>query len=111
VPDIPTTNARKIALFTNVEERAVIPLLDVDRIYKDSGDAACEGLDDIVVEEASASTVKTARGPVRVGQRRRARVQPPAARSTWPWSASTSICTDAYKSLNEALNHAGIHTG
>ena len=41
---------KKISLFTNVEERAVIPLLDVDSIYKIPGMLQNFGLDNFVVE-------------------------------------------------------------
>jgi CTP synthase len=41
---------RKIALFTNVEERAVIPLLDEDSIYRIPRALHANGLDDFVVE-------------------------------------------------------------
>ncbi|MEM6775448.1 MAG: CTP synthase, partial [Pseudomonadota bacterium] len=41
---------RKIALFTNVEERAVIPLLDADSIYRIPGALHANGLDDFVIE-------------------------------------------------------------
>src|SRR5579864_2438753 len=40
----------KIALFTNVEQRAVIPLLDVDFVYKIPLELHAQGLDDIVIE-------------------------------------------------------------
>src|SRR5579872_2214172 len=44
-------NARyKIALFTNVEQRAVIPLQDVDFVYQIPLELHRQGLDDIVVE-------------------------------------------------------------
>src|SRR5204863_7390278 len=40
----------KIALFTNVEKRAVIPLRDVDFIYQIPRELHEQGLDDIVIE-------------------------------------------------------------
>jgi CTP synthase len=43
----------KIALFTNVEERAVIPLLDEESIYRIPRALHAHGLDDFVVESAS----------------------------------------------------------
>ena len=45
---IPEDEKRKIALFTNVEERAVISAVDVDCIYKIPGLLHAQGLDDIV---------------------------------------------------------------
>ena len=47
---IDVSSRRKIALFTNVEERAVISLPDADTIYKIPGILHAVGLDDYVVE-------------------------------------------------------------
>ena len=46
--EIPEDEQRKIALFTNVEEKAVISAVDVDCIYKIPGLLHAQGLDDIV---------------------------------------------------------------
>lgn len=46
---VDASSRRKIALFTNVEERAVISLEDVDTIYKIPGVLHAQGLDDFVV--------------------------------------------------------------
>ncbi len=43
----------KIALFTNVEKRAVIPVLDVDRLYKLPLELHNQHLDEIVVDKLS----------------------------------------------------------
>ena len=48
---IPEDEKRKIALFTNVEPRAVIEVLDVDSIYRMPVLLSNQGLDDIVVEK------------------------------------------------------------
>jgi CTP synthase len=48
--EIEESARKKISLFTNVEERAVIPLLDVDSIYRIPGMLKGFGLDDFVVE-------------------------------------------------------------
>ncbi|MCW8927911.1 MAG: CTP synthase, partial [Gammaproteobacteria bacterium] len=48
---VPEDERRKIALFTNVQERAVISAIDVDSIYKIPLDLHRQGLDDIVVEK------------------------------------------------------------
>jgi CTP synthase len=47
---IDISSRRKIAQFTNVEERAVIALEDADTIYKIPGILHSQGLDDFVVE-------------------------------------------------------------
>ncbi len=98
---------RKIALFTSVEERAVISLPDVETIYQIPSDLCKAGLDEIVVEKLNITC-------------------PPADLSEWesvverqlnPQHAVTIAMVgkymdlhDAYKSLIEALTHAGIQT-
>ena len=104
---IPASERRKIALFTNVPENAVISAVDADSIYRIPSLLHEQGLDDIVV--------------------RRLRLDvPPADLSEWQsvldalshpqHKVSIAIVgkyvdhSDAYKSLNEALIHAGIKT-
>jgi CTP synthase len=48
--EVDDTARRKISLFTNVEQRAVIPLLDADSIYQIPGHLNASGLDDFVLE-------------------------------------------------------------
>ncbi len=97
---------RKIALFTNVAERAVVPLPDANTIYAIPRLLNEFGLDQIVVEQFQLDC-------------------PPANLSEWdrvvdgklnPEKSVTIAMVgkymdllDAYKSLNEALTHAGIH--
>jgi CTP synthase len=107
--EIEESARKKISLFTNVEERAVIPLLDVDSIYKIPGMLRDFGLDKFVVErfglecksEADLSdwddVVKREFTPNR-GEVRVAMV------------GKYVDLQDAYKSLNEALGHAGLQT-
>ncbi|NND69300.1 MAG: CTP synthase, partial [Halioglobus sp.] len=99
---------QKISLFTNVEERAVIPLLDADSIYKIPGMLQAYDLDDFVVErfgfdcpEADLTEwdrVLELEANPRSGQVRVAMV------------GKYMDLLDAYKSLNEALGHAGLQT-
>jgi CTP synthase len=99
---------KKIALFTNVEERAVIPLLDADSIYKIPRALHERGLDNFIAErfhldcpEADLSEwdevvereFSDRRGVVRVAM-----------------VGKYMDLLDAYKSLNEALAHAGLQT-
>ncbi len=99
---------RKISLFTNVEERAVIPLMDADSIYRIPRALHDKGLDDFVVErfridcpaadlsewdEVLRREFSPDRGEVRVAMVGKYMELP-----------------DAYKSLNEALSHAGLQT-
>ncbi|WP_178862378.1 CTP synthase [Thiomicrorhabdus cannonii] len=98
---------RKIALFTNVEEKAVINSLDARTIYEVPRMLHEQGLDDLVVN--------------------RFRLDLPAADlSDWDAVVAAQLnpeksveiamvgkyvdLTEAYKSLIEALIHAGIHT-
>jgi CTP synthase len=48
--EIDASSRRKIALFTNVEERAVVPLQDASSIYKIPRMLHERGLDNIIVE-------------------------------------------------------------
>ncbi len=99
---------KKISLFTNVEERAVIPLLDADSIYRIPGMLHNYGLDQFVVERFGIDC-------------------PPADLSEWEdvlrrefseprGSVRVAMVgkymdlLDAYKSLNESLKHAGLQT-
>ncbi|HEY8159795.1 MAG TPA: CTP synthase [Methylobacter sp.] len=104
---IPHSERRKIALFTNVEEKAVISAVDAASIYQIPLLLRDQGLDDIVVNKLRLDV-------------------PPADLSEWkavvealeqPANETTIAIvgkyvdhSDAYKSLNEALIHAGIRT-
>ena len=106
--EIEESARKKISLFTNVEERAVIPLRDADSIYRIPGMLRGFGLDDFVVErfgidckEADLSEwedVVEREFTVSSGQVRVAMV------------GKYVDLQDAYKSLNEALGHAGLQT-
>src|SRR6478752_4782275 len=104
---LPREQRAKIALFTNVEERAVISAIDVDDIYKIPMLLNEQGLDNIVVDKLRLDV-------------------PPADLHEWKGvvdakanpEAEVRIAMvgkyidlkDAYMSLNEALRHAGIQT-
>lgn len=97
---------RKISLFTSVQERAVIPLLDADSIYRIPGMLHQSKLDDFVVERFGIDC-------------------PAADLSEWDEVLDRQFnktegevhiamvgkymdLLDAYKSLNESLQHAGL---
>ncbi|MEM8561529.1 MAG: CTP synthase [Pseudomonadota bacterium] len=105
--DIEESARKKISLFTNVEERAVIPLLDANSIYRIPGMLRDHDLDDFVVERFGIDC------------------RPEADLSDWDdvlarefsdTSGQVRVAMvgkyvdlpDAYKSLNEALKHAGL---
>jgi CTP synthase len=104
---VPDEQRRKIALFTNVEERAVISAVDADDLYKIPLLLHEQGLDEIVVDKLRLNV-------------------PPADLSEWrqvvaakanPDMAVTIAMVgkyvnlrDSYISLTEALTHAGVRT-
>jgi CTP synthase len=104
---LPSEHRKKIALFTNVQEAAVISANDVDDLYKIPGMMKDQGLDEIVAKQLRLDL-------------------PPADLSEWdavvkakqnPKSEVNVAMVgkyvdlrDSYISLSEALLHGGIHT-
>jgi CTP synthase len=104
---LPSEQRRKIALFTNVEERAVFSAVEVDDIYKIPMLLHEQGLDEIVVNRLALNV-------------------PPADLSGWQQVVQAKAhpetvvdiamvgkyvqMRDSYISLNEALVHGGIRT-
>ena len=105
--EIPDEERRKIALFTNVEERGVISAIDVDSIYRIPLLYHEQKLDQLVVEklkldvpdadlsqwQAVVNAQKNPQGEVKVAM-----------------VGKYVDLTESYKSLSESLIHAGIHT-
>lgn len=103
--EIDLASRRKIALFTNVEERAVIALEDVDTIYRIPTVLHAQGLDDIVVERFGLQCQ-----PADLSEWDRvvdAKLNP-EKEVTIAMVGKYMELLDAYKSLIEAMNHAGI---
>ena len=104
---LPPSERRKVALFTNVEERAVISAVDVDSIYKIPLLLHEQQLDNIVVEKMHIDS-----GPADLSEWEQ------VVRDTGRREGEVTIAmvgkyvdlTESYKSLSEALIHAGIHT-
>ncbi|MCP5159398.1 MAG: CTP synthase [Gammaproteobacteria bacterium] len=106
--EIPADERRKIALFTNIEPKAVISVPDADTIYRIPLLLHAQGVDGIVARKLRLDDL------------------PPAGLKDWEWvvnAIETAVgavdiamvgkyvdLADAYKSLNEALLHAGMHT-
>jgi len=104
---LPKSARAKIALFTNVEERAVVSYPDLESLYKAPQALQEQGIDDIVVERFQLDA-------------------PPADLSDWAEVVEAQLhpqrqvriamigkyleLLDAYKSLSEAIAHAGIRT-
>ena len=103
---LPENERKKIALFTNVEEKAVISVKDVDNIYKVPLWLHAQKLDQIVSDklrldplpEADLSDWKAVVSAMEF----------PEAEVTIGMVGKYVDLTESYKSLNEALTHAGI---
>jgi CTP synthase len=104
---IPEDERRKIALFTNVEQRAVISALDVDNIYKVPLVLHAQGLDDIVAEKLH---LKLPPANLADWQHVVDAMSYPQGELTVAMVGKYVNLADAYMSLNESLRHAGVQT-
>ncbi|MGD9597325.1 MAG: CTP synthase [Steroidobacteraceae bacterium] len=104
---LPEEQRRKIALFTNVEERAVISAVDADDIYRIPLLLHEQGLDVIVVDK-----LRLAAPPTDLAEWR----QVVAAKANPDGQVDIAMVgkyvqvRDSYISLNEALVHGGLKT-
>ena len=104
---IPVAERRKIALFTNVEEKAVISAVDADSIYRIPLMLHEQGLDDIVVNKLR---LDVPQADLTEWKSVVDALASPTKEVTIAIVGKYVDHSDAYKSLNEALIHAGIHT-
>jgi CTP synthase len=104
---LPDEQRRKIALFTNVEERAVISAVDADDIYKIPLLLHEQGLDDIVVDKLRLDVPATDLSDWRAVV---AAKQNPEAVVDIGMVGKYVQIRDSYISLNESLMHGGIKT-
>ena len=104
---LPQSERKKIALFTNVSEQAVISAVDAEHIYSIPKLLHAQGLDELVVKQFGLDV-------------------PPADLTEWDWVVDGlknpadrvriamvgkyMDLTEAYKSLSEALIHAGVQS-
>ncbi|MBP1151692.1 MULTISPECIES: CTP synthase [Methylocaldum] len=104
---IPKAERTKIALFTNVGEDAVISAVDADTIYRIPLLLHEQGLDDIVVKK-----LKLDAGAADLSEWQRVidALEHPGHEVTIAMVGKYVNHSDAYKSLTEALIHAGIQT-
>jgi CTP synthase len=104
---LPEDERRKIALFCNVQKEAVISAWDVDSIYKIPMMLHEQMLDEIVCHKlgilARAADLSSWRKLVDALER-------PEHQVDIAFVGKYIDLQDSYKSLNEALIHAGIHT-
>jgi CTP synthase len=103
---IPQGERRKIALFCNVREEAVIPALDVDTIYQVPVSYHDEGMDEQVCKHFGLSDAP----PPDLTRWNRIveRVRFPEGEVTIAVVGKYTSLLDSYKSLAEALHHGGI---
>jgi len=104
---IQESERRKIALFTNVEDKAVIPVMDVDSIYRVPLLLRQQKLDDIVCEKFKLNQPPT---DLLEWKNVLSSMANPTANVNIAIVGKYTGLTDSYKSLSEALTHAGIHT-
>ena len=104
---LPDSEKRKIALFTNVPVPAVISAVDVDDIYKIPSWLHDQGMDDLVVQHFG---IDARRADLSQWERVVAARGKQDAEVEIAMVGKYVDLTDAYKSLNEALAHAGLHT-
>jgi CTP synthase len=105
---LPVELRKKIALFCNVQENAVISALDVDTIYEVPLAFHEQGLDDLVVANLHLKD-QFPTGDLRRWRDLVATIKEPTAGSVRIGIVGKYVeLEDSYKSLNEALTHAGV---
>jgi CTP synthase len=105
---IPDDERDKISLFSNVHVDAVISVWDADSIYKIPQMLHDQGLDDIICEKLGLSPKPA---DLSVWDKLIQAQENPSAEVTIGMVGKYVDLTESYKSLTEALRHAGIHTG
>lgn len=103
---IPDDEREKISLFTNVPQHGVISMPDVDTIYKVPRVLHEQGLDELICMKLQ---LLTKPADLRRWDTLVQEVEHPQARVTIAMCGKYTDLSDSYKSLNEALRHAGIH--
>jgi len=103
---IPEEEKKKIALFTNVQANAVISVWDADSIYKIPWMLHQQMLDEIVCHKLN---ILAKPADLKVWKRLVEALENPQHEVTIAMVGKYVDLTDSYKSLNEALVHAGIH--
>ncbi len=103
---IPDDEREKISLFTNVAEYGVISMWDVNTIYKVPRMLHEQGLDQLICTKLQLNTKST---DLRRWDTLVYEVENPKTEITIAMCGKYTDLSDSYKSLNEALRHAGIH--
>ena len=106
--NISNHDKEKIALFTNVEAKAVINSIDVDDIYEVPLILHKQGLDDIIVEKLNLSCSKASLDSWEKYKNNRMNLKNKVSIKI---IAKYGNYSESYKSLNEAIKHAGVKNG
>ena len=104
---LPADERHKIALFTNVREEAVILALDVDSIYKIPSLLHDQMLDEIVCHKLN---LLAKAADLSIWKKLVHALEHPERTIEIALVGKYVDLTESYKSLSEALIHAGIHT-
>jgi CTP synthase len=104
---LPENERKKLALFTNVQESAIISAVDVDNIYKVPRMFVEQHLDDIVVDKLRLDVGKA---DLSQWDAVIEAMENPQHEVNIAMVGKYMDLTDSYKSLSEALVHGGIHT-
>jgi CTP synthase len=104
---IPDDERRKIALFTNVAPEAVISAIDADSIYKIPGMLHDQMLDEIVCHKLG---ILARAADLSAWKKLTDAVEHPDHQIDIAFVGKYVDLTESYKSLTEALIHAGMHT-
>jgi CTP synthase len=102
---LPSNERQKIALFTNVADKAVIGLKDVDSIYRIPASLKAQGLDQLVVERFDLDCPEA---DLTEWEQVLYAESNPNDEVTIGMVGKYVELPDAYKSVNEALKHAGL---
>ena len=104
---LPDAERKKIALFTNVAENSVFTSLDMDTIYKVPQALSEQGLDNIVVDKLG---LKCKSANLSEWDKVVSSLEKPRHSIDVAMVGKYMDLTESYKSLSEALIHAGIFT-
>ncbi|MGV3467663.1 CTP synthase, partial [Limnobacter sp.] len=104
---IPDDERAKISMFSNVQLEAVISVWDADTIYKIPAMLEAQKLDDIVLEKLN---IEAPRADLSKWAEIVYAQENPEQNITIGMVGKYVDLTESYKSLIEALNHAGLHT-
>jgi len=104
---IPEDEKRKIALFCNVQPEGVIEVLDADSIYKIPGMLHEQMLDEIVCHKLN---ILAKAADLSIWEKLVYALEHPENEVNIAFVGKYVDLTESYKSLIEALKHAGLHT-